>query len=60
MTTCFASLFSLGDYITTLLLIIIWLFKRLKNTKNELKDRNLNIRKDPLNYYEEGEFCYDN
>ena len=47
-------------YFSILLLIIIWLFTLLNNSKNEPSNWNIYIRKDPSNYYEEGEFCYDN
>ena len=47
-------------YLATFIIIIIGLFKLLHNSKNEPKNRNIYIRKDPSNYYDEGEFCYDN
>ena len=45
-------------YLALIILIIIWLFKLLKNTKSEPKNRISYIAKDPSNYYEEHEFCY--
>ena len=47
-------------YLVTLILIIVWLFKILHNVKKAPSNRNIYIKKDPSNYYEEGEFCYDN
>ena len=47
-------------YLVTFILIIIWLFKLLHNTKSEPSNRNIYITKDPSNFYIEGEFCYDN
>ena len=47
-------------YIGTLISIIIWLIKLLNNAKKEPSDRNIYIKNNFLNYYEEGEFCYDN
>ena len=36
-------------YLATFIIIIIWLFKLLNNSKNEPKNRNIYIRKDPSN-----------
>ena len=47
-------------YLATFILIIVWLFKILHNAKNEPTNRSLYIANDPLNYYTEEEFCYDN
>ena len=55
-----ANLILLLIYFSILLSIIYWLFTLLNNSKNEPSNRNIYIRKDPSNYYEEGEFCYDN
>lgn len=46
-------------YITTIILIVIWLFKLLHNTKSEPTNRIRYISKDPSNYYSEGDFCYE-
>ena len=46
-------------YIAMIILIIIWLFKLIKNSKSEPKDRQRYIGRDPSFFYEEGEFCYD-
>ena len=46
-------------YVITLVLIVIWLFKLLINAKNEPSNRSRYISKDPLNYYTEGDFCYE-
>ena len=45
-------------YLALIILIIIWLFKLLKNTKSEPTNRISYIAKDPSYYYEEHEFCY--
>ena len=45
-------------YLALIILIIIWLFKLLKNTKSEPKNRISYIVKEPSYYYEEHEFCY--
>ena len=47
-------------YLTTFILIIIWLFKLLCNTKDEPQNRIQYINKDFENYYIEGEFCFEN
>ena len=46
-------------YFITIILIIIWLFKILVNAKNEPSNRSRYISKEPLNYYTEGDFCYE-
>ena len=46
-------------YIALFILIIIWLFKLIKNTKSEPKYRQRYIGKEPSVYYDVGEFCYD-
>ena len=46
-------------YVIALVLIVIWLFKLLINAKNEPSNRSRYISKDPLNYYTEGDFCYE-
>lgn len=46
-------------YYAVFILIIIWLFKLLHNAKNEPTNRIRYINKDPSNYYDEGEFCFD-
>lgn len=56
----FVTALSLLAYLITFILIIVWLFKILLNAKSEPSNRNIYIKKDPSNYYEEGEFCYDN
>ena len=38
---------------------LIWLFKVKNNAKNEPANRDSYIYDDPLNYYIEGDFCYD-
>ena len=50
--------FLLIIYLAVIILIIIWLFKLLKNAKSEPKNRINYITKDPSYYYEEHEFCY--
>ena len=47
-------------YLATFILIIIWLFKLLHNAKNEPTNRIRYIKKEPSNYYDEEEFCFDN
>ncbi len=47
-------------YLTTLVLIIIWLFKLHNNAKNEPKSRSGYIIEKPSTYYNEEEFCYEN
>ena len=47
-------------YFALIILVIIWLFKLIKNTKSEPKNRLDYIAKEPSNYYEEHEFCYYN
>jgi len=47
-------------YLATFILIIIWLFKLLCNTKDEPQNRIQYINKDFENYYIEGEFCFEN
>ena len=47
-------------YLTTLVLIIIWLFKLHSNAKNEPKSRSGYIIEEPSTYYNEEEFCYEN
>ena len=46
-------------YLAVFILIIIWLFKLLHIAKNEPTNRIRYINKDPSNYYDEGEFCFD-
>ena len=41
------------------ILCLIWLFKIKNNSKNEPEKRDSYIYEDPLNYYIEGDFCYD-
>ena len=59
ITLC-SILFYLAMIIAMIILTIIWLFKIIKNAKNEPTNRSRYIDKDPALYYEEGEFCYDN
>ena len=59
-TNAFIVLCSFLFYLAMIILIIIWLFKIIKNAKNEPTNRSRYIDKDPAFYYEEGEFCYDN
>lgn len=47
------------SYLTTLVLIIIWLFKIIINARSEYSARSHYIIKDPSNYYTEEEFCYE-
>ena len=54
-----ASAMLLIVYFVTFILIIVGLFKILYYAKKEPSNRNIYIRNNFLNYYEEGEFCYD-
>ncbi len=47
------------SYLVTFILVIIWLFKLLRNAKSEPKSRNSYIIEEHLNYYNEEEFCYE-
>jgi len=47
-------------YLAMIILIIIWLFKLIRNTKDEPNNRERYVVKKPSNFYFEGEFCYDN
>ena len=58
--TCLAEIILLVTYIASFILIIIWLFKLNKNSKNEPKLRNRYIIEKPETYYREDEFCYEN
>ena len=42
------------------ILCLTWLYKVKNNAKNEPTNRSFYISDDPLNYYIEGDFCYDN
>ena len=42
------------------ILCLTWLYKVKNNAKNEPTNRSSYISDDPLNYYIEGDFCYDN
>ena len=47
------------SYLTTFILIIIWLFKLLNNATSEPKSRSKYIIEERLTYYYEEEFCYE-
>ena len=55
-----ATLILIIGYLVTFILAIIWLFKLLINAKSEPTSRTNYIIEERLNFYYEGEFCYEN
>ena len=49
-----------ASFLASYILIMIWLFKLNKNSKNEPKSRSSYIIEKPETYYREDEFCYEN